>query len=69
MNPSLLPLFHLLLTSYGQVIDRIGGYNEPPVFIEFLNKALEKASAAGGEKVAQAGSRPEAPGGPSGDGR
>ena len=31
---------------------RMGGYNEPPVFLDFLTKALEKAR--GGMKVAQA---------------
>jgi thiol:disulfide interchange protein DsbD len=48
--------FYVVLSPKGEVIDRIGGYNEPHVFVEFLTKALEKASQGGGEKVAQAGS-------------
>ena len=52
--------FYVVLSPDGEVLDRIGGYNEPPVFVDFLNKALEKASSDGGEKVAQAGSSSEA---------
>jgi thiol:disulfide interchange protein len=57
--------FYVVLSPSGQVIDRIGGYNEPGVFVGFLNKALEKASHGGGEKVAQAGSAPQSTGRPS----
>jgi thiol:disulfide interchange protein DsbD len=45
--------FYVVLSPGGEVIDRIGGYNEPSVFIDFLNKALEKASRENGEKVAR----------------
>ena len=53
--------FYVVLSPGGEVIDRIGGYNEPRVFVDFLTKALGKATQ-GGEKVAQAGSSPESPG-------
>jgi thiol:disulfide interchange protein DsbD len=36
-NPS-----YVVLSPTGEVIDRIGGYNEPRVFVDFLQKALEK---------------------------
>lgn len=51
--------FYVVLSPSGEVIDRIGGYNEPRVFVDFLTKALEKVPQAGGEKVAQAGSIPQ----------
>ncbi len=53
--------FYVVLSPSGEVIDRIGGYNEPHVFVDFLTKALEKATQ-GGEKVAQTGSGPKTPG-------
>jgi thioredoxin-related protein len=53
--------FYVVLSPSGEVIDRIGGYNEPHVFVDFLSKALGKATQ-GGEKVAQAGSGPETAG-------
>ncbi len=37
--------FYVVLTPDGQVLARIGGYNDPPVFIDFLNKALTKFPA------------------------
>ena len=37
--------FYVVLTPDGQVLARIGGYNDPPVFIDFLNKALDKFPA------------------------
>ena len=61
--------FYVVLSPDGQVVGSIGGYNEPTVFIDFLNKALEKASQGGGEKVAQGGSSPEAAGRTSAGGR
>jgi thiol:disulfide interchange protein DsbD len=51
--------FYAVLSPSGEVIDRIGGYNEPPVFVDFLTRALEKAAQEKGVKVAQASaSRP-----------
>jgi thiol:disulfide interchange protein DsbD len=61
--------FYVVLSPTGDVIDRIGGYNEAPVFIEFLRRALAKVSAEGGEKVAQASSGPDSPVRPVGGGR
>jgi thiol:disulfide interchange protein len=34
--------FYVVLSPSGEVLGRIGGYNEPPVFVEFLTKALAK---------------------------
>ena len=45
--------FYVVLAPSGEVIDRIGGYNEPGVFAGFLEKALEKFPET--VKVAQAG--------------
>ena len=43
-----------MLSPTGEVLDKIGGYNEPRVFTEFLNKALEKFPVAGnGEATAK----------------
>ena len=45
--------FYVVLTPDGkEPVASVGGYNEPPVFLDFLTKALEKAR--GGMKVAQA---------------
>jgi thioredoxin-related protein len=33
---------YVVLSPAGDVISKIGGYNEPPVFINFLTKALAK---------------------------
>ncbi len=45
--------FYVVLTPDGkEPVASVGGYNEPPVFLNFLTKALEKAR--GGMKVAQA---------------
>ncbi len=61
--------FYVVLSPEGEVIDRIGGYNESRVFVDFLTKALGKATQ-NGEKVAQAGSGPKTPGqGSSGQGQ
>jgi thiol:disulfide interchange protein len=43
--------FYVILNASGEQVASIGGYNEPPVFRDFLNKALEKAR--GGMNVAQ----------------
>ena len=51
--------FYVVLSPTGEVLDKIGGYNEPRVFTEFLNKALEKFPET--VKVAQAVSPPEMP--------
>jgi thiol:disulfide interchange protein len=37
--------FYVVLSPTGDVVARIGGYNEPPVFVDFLTKALEKLPA------------------------
>ena len=34
--------YYVVLSPDGEVLSRIGGYNEPPVFVNFLTKALEK---------------------------
>jgi len=44
--------FYVILTPDGKVVSSIGGYNEPPVFQDFLVKALDKARGA--SRVAQA---------------
>jgi thiol:disulfide interchange protein len=41
LNERTNPLY-VILSPSGEVIDRIGGYNEPKVFAEFLQRALEK---------------------------
>lgn len=46
--------FYVVLSPSGKVLGGIGGYNEPRVFIDFLNKALSKAESAGETTVAQA---------------
>jgi thiol:disulfide interchange protein DsbD len=43
--------FYVVLTPEGKLVAAKGGYNEPPVFLDFLTKALEKAR--GGTTVAQ----------------
>ena len=37
--------FYVVLSPSGEVLGRMGGYNEPPVFVDFLTKALEKLPA------------------------
>ena len=49
--------FYVVLTPDGEVLAGIGGYNEPPVFVDFLSKALERFPA-----VSAAGSKQSAPG-------
>jgi thiol:disulfide interchange protein DsbD len=34
--------FYVVLAPSGEVIDKIGGYNEPRVFVQFLEKSLER---------------------------
>ena len=34
--------FYVVLSPTGEVVARIGGYNDPPIFVDFLTKALEK---------------------------
>jgi thiol:disulfide interchange protein len=51
--------FYVVLSPSGEVIDRIGGYNEPGVFAGFLEKALGKFPDT--VKVAQAGPQPDRP--------
>jgi hypothetical protein len=46
--------FYVVLSPNGEVLSRIGGYNEPPVFVDFLSKALGKLPKD--VKVAQAAS-------------
>ena len=51
--------FYVVLSPTGEVVDRIGGYNEPSVFTEFLNKALGKIPGA--VKVTQTDSTKKSP--------
>jgi thiol:disulfide interchange protein len=37
--------FYVVLSPSGDVLGRMGGYNDPPVFVDFLTKALEKLPA------------------------
>jgi thiol:disulfide interchange protein len=50
--------YYVVLSPDGDVLGRIGGYNEPPVFVDFLTKALGKLPEA--VKVTQAESANEA---------
>ncbi len=34
--------FYVVLSPKGEVLGRMGGYNDPPVFVDFLKSALEK---------------------------
>jgi thiol:disulfide interchange protein DsbD len=52
--------YYVALAPDGKVLNRIGGYNEPDVFVDFLQKALQKLPAA--VQVAQAGSSTTPPG-------
>ncbi|MHB1559643.1 MAG: protein-disulfide reductase DsbD family protein [Isosphaeraceae bacterium] len=45
--------FYVVLSPSGKVLGGIGGYNEPRVFVDFLNKSLSKVEGEGGTKVAQ----------------
>ena len=45
--------FYVVLSPTGEVLARMGGYNDPPVFVDFLTKALGKLPAD--LKVTQAG--------------
>ncbi len=38
--------FYVVLSPQGEVLERIGGYNEPPVFLEFLTRSLTRATGA-----------------------
>jgi thiol:disulfide interchange protein DsbD len=62
------PLY-VILSPSGERLGARGGLIEPPDFVAFLSRGLEKASQEGGEKVAQAGSVPEAAGRLSGGSR
>jgi thiol:disulfide interchange protein DsbD len=37
--------FYVVLSPTGEVLGRMGGYNDPPVFVDFLNQALKKLPA------------------------
>ncbi|HEX3449936.1 MAG TPA: thioredoxin family protein, partial [Isosphaeraceae bacterium] len=50
--------YYVVLSPDGEVLGRIGGYNEPPVFVDFLTKALGKLPEA--VKVTQSESANEA---------
>ena len=50
LNNNSIP-YYVVVTPDGKVIDAKAGYNEVPVFAEFLNKALAKHK--GDVKVAQ----------------
>jgi thiol:disulfide interchange protein len=58
------PLY-VILSPSGERLAAKGGLIEFPNFVEFLSKALEKASPGSGTKVAQASSSPESTGRPS----
>ncbi|WP_337177882.1 protein-disulfide reductase DsbD domain-containing protein [Paludisphaera sp.] len=47
--------FYVIMTPEGEVVASIGGYNEPPVFQDFLVKGLDKAQ--NGSRVAQTARR------------
>jgi len=34
--------FYVVLNPQGQVLEKLGGFNEPPVFIDFLKRGLAK---------------------------
>ena len=53
--------FYVVLSPDGQVIARLGGYNEPPVFSQFLKTALAQVTQVKDVKVAQAGPAQESP--------
>jgi thiol:disulfide interchange protein DsbD len=36
--------FYVVLSPSGEVLGRLGGYNDPPAFVSFLTKALEKVA-------------------------
>jgi len=46
--------FYVALSPTGEVLDTVGGYRDPAVFIAFLEGAARKLKAKGGGKVAQA---------------
>ena len=46
--------YYVVLSPDGDLLSRIGGYNEPPVFVDFLTKALERLP--NGSKIARADS-------------
>jgi thiol:disulfide interchange protein DsbD len=51
--------FYVVLSPDGTVLNKIGGYNEPQVFVEFLTRALDKISAdksSAAPRLAQASS-------------
>jgi thiol:disulfide interchange protein DsbD len=48
--------YYVVLSPDGDILARIGGYNEPPVFVDFLTRALEKLPVD--VKVTQAELRP-----------
>jgi thioredoxin-related protein len=48
--------FYVVLTPEGEVLARMGGYNEPPVFVDFLSKALEKFPAVTDARSIDSGS-------------
>ena len=45
--------FYVIVTPEGQVVEAIGGYNRPDVFVDFLSKGLAKIK--GETKVARVG--------------
>jgi thiol:disulfide interchange protein DsbD len=47
--------FYVVLSPSGEVLGRLGGYNEPQVFVDFLSQALKKLPSD--MKVTQAESR------------
>ncbi len=59
--------FYVVLTPEGEVLGRMGGYNDPPIFVDFLNKALDRFPAVTNtdtktNQPRAENSRPEPPG-------
>jgi thiol:disulfide interchange protein DsbD len=40
---------YVVMNADGTVLERIGGYNEPAVFVEFLSRAMSKFSSTAGK--------------------
>jgi thioredoxin-related protein len=52
--------YYIVLSPGGEIIEKIGGFREPPVFAAFLNRALEKfPTIQVAQAVAPAQSKPE----------
>jgi thiol:disulfide interchange protein DsbD len=47
--------FYVVLTPEGKLVSSMGGYNEPPVFLDFLTKSLERSRGGTSVVLAQPG--------------